>query len=173
MKLLVTVIIAFFATATLAQDGATGENVSTPLSFDVLIEKHAQAIALGRQEFEVNMRLDPVLVGLDDADYRGYANELMDGFLDGSDIQTLEDFVHYAPAFTGYVQAFAEDFEYSGVLSTHVSIAEQNVLQAEGEARIAEGEGRIAEGEARIAELKRINAALRELQAVLRAHSGD
>jgi len=157
VKLLVTVIIAFFATATLAQDGATGENVSTPLSFDVLIEKHAQAIALGRQEFEVNMRLDPVLVGLDDADYRGYANELMDGFLDGSDIRTLEDFVRYAPAFTGYVQAFSADFEYPEALSTHISIAEQNAIQAEQNVLQAE--------------LDAIITALLGLQAVIRAHS--
>ncbi len=136
---------------------------ASPRTAPVMRILHAQAIELAEEEFLQNISVDPELAGLSEDDFTAYRDELLYGFLDGTDNSSLAEFVRYAPAFTEYVLTFPADFAFSEDLARAVSIAESEANIAESEANIAESEANIAESEANIAEQNARQAALDRL----------
>ena len=129
---------------------------------------HADAITIGQQEFVANMKRDPELEGLEEEVIIRYGVELFDGFLDGTDNSTLNEFVTYAPAFSEYVLTFPVDFRFAEHLQRVVNIFESERNIAESERNIAKSESNIAESESNIAESEVRIAALQRLQNALR-----
>ncbi len=123
---------------------------------------HADAIAIGEQEFLSNIRQDPQLEGLTDQEFSAYRDEILDTFLDGTDnsLLQLEEIVSYAPAFTEYVLEFPDDFAFAEHLQIVVNIAEKERHIAELQRSTAEIKRRIAQQDKMISALQRLEDAL-------------
>lgn len=170
----------------LAQDLDISSQTAIP-SYEDVIARHAEAIAIGRSEYVAYTLLtDNFTTGRfkdkTDEEKTALATRYFDGvlrsFITGNDNGSMKDLVERSPGFSEYLTAFPEDFILLNQLEIEMNIAEQNAIQAEQNAIQAELRAGIAEQNAiqadtraRIEELEARRAALLELQEVLRAHS--
>ena len=127
----------------LAQDikaTPTSTEIKSYLSPDEIMKKHAEAIAIGEDEFFGNIKKDPEVAGLQDNEYRDYTTEVLDDFFRGKDDGTMGEIVKYSPSFTGYVidPNVKNDFPLAGELEKEYQIAESRANIAESRANIAD-----------------------------------
>jgi hypothetical protein len=147
LKLLVATLIAVMSTPAFAQEPAHSVvAISAAVTEAQLVEKHSEAIALGRSEYVENAILSIEnfvtgrFSGRDDAWKReragGYFDDALSKFFRSVDNDSLGRLVERSPVFSQYLVAFPDDFPLAIELEMEIEIAEKEVRIAEKEVRI-------------------------------------